>query len=86
MKWAAVASWPVLEIPSVDKVLATARLVAGGVSADRARLSRQDGQSLAEYGLILALVVVVAVAGLSPLGGNLGGLVANTFSAVVTML
>lgn len=34
-------------------------------------LRREDGQAMAEYGLILALVAVVAMAALTPLGTNI---------------
>ena len=34
----------------------------------------EEGQGLAEYGLILALIAVVCIAGLTVLGGNI-----NTF-------
>jgi pilus assembly protein Flp/PilA len=35
-----------------------------------ARLEREDGQALVEYGLILALVAVVCIAALTALGVN----------------
>ncbi len=34
-------------------------------------LSDEDGQSLAEYGLILALIAVVAIAAVTALGSNI---------------
>ncbi len=34
-------------------------------------LKREEGQSLAEYALILALIAVVAIAALTLLGGNI---------------
>lgn len=34
----------------------------------------EDGQSLSEYGLILALIAVVAIAALTTLGSNIGEL------------
>jgi len=40
----------------------------------RARLQqREEGQGLIEYGLIIALVAVVAVAALTTLGGGVSG-------------
>lgn len=39
------------------------------------RLRDEDGQALVEYALILALVMVVAVAALSTVGGTVAGLV-----------
>lgn len=45
------------------------------------RFQREDGQALAEYGLILALIAVVAIAALTALGlavaGTLGGITAQ---------
>jgi len=38
-----------------------------------ARFEREDGQALAEYGLILALIAVVAVAALTTLGVAVSG-------------
>jgi Flp pilus assembly pilin Flp len=40
----------------------------------RARLHRQEGQALVEYGLILALVAVAAVATLKLIGTNVNGI------------
>lgn len=37
-------------------------------------VKNEDGQGMAEYGLIIALVAVVVIAGMTLLGGNL-----NTF-------
>ena len=37
------------------------------------RFEREDGQALAEYGLILALIAVVAVAALTTLGIAVSG-------------
>jgi len=37
------------------------------------RFEREDGQALAEYGLILALIAVVAVAALTTLGVAVSG-------------
>jgi len=38
-----------------------------------ARFEREDGQALAEYGLILALIAVVAIAALTTLGVAVSG-------------
>lgn len=45
-------------------------------------LKREDGQTFAEYALIFALVVIVAVATLSPLGTA----IADKFTEVATYL
>jgi len=37
-------------------------------------LKREEGQSLAEYALILALIAVVAITALTLLGGNISGI------------
>jgi Flp pilus assembly pilin Flp len=46
----------------------------------------QKGQSLAEYGLILALVTVVCIAGLTALGGNIGSLVNNSGNSIIAAI
>ena len=38
-----------------------------------ARFEREDGQALAEYGLILALIAVIAIAALTVLGVAVSG-------------
>ncbi len=38
-----------------------------------ARIEREEGQALAEYGLILALIAVVAIAALTALGLAIAG-------------
>ena len=38
---------------------------------------REEGQSLVEYALILALVSVAAIAGLTLLGGNINTMLTN---------
>ena len=47
-----------------------------------ARLRAEDGQTMVEYGLILALVSVVAIAILITLGGN----VVTTFTSASSAL
>ncbi len=42
--------------------------------AKRAGVEVEEGQGLAEYGLILALIAVVCVAGLTVLGTSIDGL------------
>jgi len=42
----------------------------------------EDGQSLSEYGLILALIAVVAIAALTTLGTNIG----DMFEKVATKI
>jgi pilus assembly protein Flp/PilA len=39
--------------------------------------SSEEGQGMAEYGLILALVAVAAIAALTAMGGGLGGIFDN---------
>jgi pilus assembly protein Flp/PilA len=46
------------------------------------RLSAEDGQGLAEYGLILALVAVVVVGAVTLLGTNVG----NTLTSVASSI
>ena len=46
------------------------------------RIREAKGQGMAEYGLILALVAVVAMAALTPLGTN----IAATFTSVASKL
>jgi pilus assembly protein Flp/PilA len=45
-------------------------------------LSRQEGQGMVEYGLIIALVAVVVIAALTLLGGQLN----NIFSSITSSL
>ena len=37
------------------------------------QLAKEEGQGLAEYGLILALIAVACIAALTALGGGIGG-------------
>jgi pilus assembly protein Flp/PilA len=43
---------------------------------------KQKGQSLAEYGLILALIAVVAIAGLTQLGTSVKGQLDNVSNSI----
>lgn len=43
----------------------------GGLAA---RMRREDGQTLAEYALLLTLIVVVTVGVVAALGGNIAGI------------
>ena len=43
----------------------------GGLSA---RLQREEGQTMAEYALLLSLIVVVTVTVVALLGGNISGI------------
>jgi pilus assembly protein Flp/PilA len=43
----------------------------------RLQVEREDGQAMVEYGLILALVSVVAIVTLTTVGGNLQTLFGN---------
>jgi Flp pilus assembly pilin Flp len=45
-------------------------------------LRREEGQGLAEYALILSLIVIVAVAGLLLIGGNITGLISGIGSVI----
>jgi pilus assembly protein Flp/PilA len=50
-----------------------------------AHFRREDGQALVEYGLIIALVALVCIAGLTALGVSINGLlnaIATTISGV----
>ena len=43
------------------------------VAAMQARTANEEGQGLAEYGLILALIAVVCIIALTALGKGIGG-------------
>ncbi|HIC89425.1 MAG TPA: Flp family type IVb pilin [Anaerolineae bacterium] len=47
-----------------------------------ALLRREEGQDLAEYGLIIALVAIVCIAALTLLGGNLSSVLSQIASAI----
>lgn len=46
--------------------------------------SKQKGQSLAEYGLILALIAVFCIAALTTLGGNISTMLSTLASKIST--
>ena len=46
------------------------------------KLSREDGQSLVEYALIIALVAIVLVAGLTALGTGITGTLTSITSSL----
>ena len=58
------------------------RVLSASVRALNAFIKAEDGQSMAEYGLIIALVAVVAIAALTPLGTK----IASTFSQITQNL
>ena len=45
--------------------------------ARKGTLRREDGQALAEYALILALVSVASIVALTALGGSISGVLSN---------
>lgn len=45
--------------------------------------NEEEGQSLSEYGLILALIAVVAIAALTLLGGNIKAMFENIAEKIV---
>ena len=44
--------------------------------------SREEGQGLAEYGLILALVAVVCIGAVTLLGGNISGVLTDLANSI----
>ena len=46
------------------------------------KMSREDGQSLVEYALIIALVAIVLVAGLTALGTGITGTLTSITSSL----
>ena len=45
-------------------------------------LQQQEGQDLAEYGLVIALIAVVAIVALGLLGGNISTILAQIAGAI----
>lgn len=48
----------------------------------RNTLEREDGQAMAEYGIILALIAIVVVAALAALGGHLAHILQSVASGL----
>jgi pilus assembly protein Flp/PilA len=48
----------------------------------RIQLHREEGQTMAEYGLLIALIALIVLAGVTALGGNL----ADTFNQIAGSL
>ena len=47
-----------------------------------AMLQREEGQDLAEYGLVIALIAVIAIAALTTLGGSISTILASIAGAI----
>jgi len=47
-----------------------------------ATLWQEEGQDLAEYGLVIALIAVVAIAALTLMGGNISAILASVAGAI----
>ena len=45
-------------------------------------LNHEEGQDLAEYGLIIALVAIVVIAALTALGGSLNTILSSVSTAI----
>jgi len=45
-------------------------------------MQNEEGQALAEYGLILALIAVICIAALTLLGGNVSAMLAALAAAI----
>jgi pilus assembly protein Flp/PilA len=52
------------------------------ISYIRLRLGRDEGQTMAEYGILIAVIAIVVVVAATTLGGSLTGLFNNTASKV----
>ena len=71
---------------SEHEPIATADPFPRGRAALHVMLRDDNGQTFGEYGLILALVVLVAMAGLATFGAGLGTKITNTINAVVAVM
>ena len=47
-----------------------------------AMLQREEGQDLAEYGLVIALIAIIAITGLTLLGGGISSILASIATAI----
>ena len=47
-------------------------------------IAREDGATMVEYGLMVALIAVVCIAGVTLLGGNVSGIFNNVAGKVAT--
>ncbi len=45
-------------------------------------IAREEGQDLAEYGLVIALVAIAAIVALTALGGSLNTILASVAGAI----
>ncbi len=54
------------------------------VSRVRAILREEDGQAMAEYGLILTLVALATIAGFTLLGGNINSMTNGLAGRIVS--
>ena len=57
-------------------------VVNGWIDAVRRHLDRKDGQGLAEYALILALIAIVAIFALIFLGGQVSTILSTVGNSV----
>ncbi len=62
--------------------VAGARIVANVRAALWSLADRQDGQGLAEYALILALIAIIAILALIFLGSQIRGILSNVGKSV----
>ena len=56
--------------------------INGALTAFVARFDREDGQALAEYGLLLALIAVVCILALTALGLAISGTLGSITGAL----
>jgi pilus assembly protein Flp/PilA len=46
------------------------------------RVRREDGQTMAEYGILIAVIALIVIAGALVLGGSISGLFSSTATKV----